>query len=59
MIEVVNRQMVYYNTRRRHSSLAYRSPLEYLHEEGILRAALAEIGPATSSNPRAQHPLIP
>lgn len=36
LTEVVNRQMVYYNSRRRHSRLAYRSPLEYLHQEGIL-----------------------
>jgi putative transposase len=28
---VVERQMEYYNTRRRHSSLAYKAPLEYLH----------------------------
>jgi putative transposase len=36
LIEVVDRQMTYYNSRRRHSSLAYRSPLEYLHQEGML-----------------------
>lgn len=33
---VVDRQMRYYNTRRRHSRLAYQSPLEYLHQEGVL-----------------------
>jgi putative transposase len=33
---VVDRQMTYYNTERRHSRLAYQSPLEYLHQEGIL-----------------------
>jgi putative transposase len=36
LIEVVDRQMMYYNHKRRHSSLAYQSPLEYLHQEGIL-----------------------
>lgn len=36
LTEIVHRQMVYYNARRRHSRLAYRSPLEYLHQEGIL-----------------------
>lgn len=36
LIEVVDRQMEYSNTRRRHSRLAYRSPLEYLNQEGIL-----------------------
>jgi putative transposase len=36
LIEVVDRQMEYYNRRRRHSRLANRCPLEYLHQEGIL-----------------------
>jgi putative transposase len=36
LIEVVDRQMTYYNAKRRHSRLANRCPLEYLHQEGIL-----------------------
>ena len=28
--KVIERQMAYYNERRRHSSLDYRSPVEYL-----------------------------
>lgn len=41
LIEIVNRQMTYYNTRRRHSRLAYQSPLAYLHQEGILPSCLS------------------
>jgi putative transposase len=36
LIKVVDRQMTYYNAKRRHSRLANRCPLEYLHQEGIL-----------------------
>ncbi len=36
VIEIVDRQMRYYNSKRRHSRLAYQTPLEYLHTEGIL-----------------------
>lgn len=41
LVEIVERQMRYYNTRRRHSRLANRSPLEYLHREGILPSRLS------------------
>lgn len=41
VMEIVDRQMIYYNTQRRHSRLAYRSPLEYLHQEGILPNCLS------------------
>lgn len=43
LIKVVDRQMVYYNTKRRHSKLAYQSPLEYLHQEKILSNRLSQI----------------
>jgi transposase InsO family protein len=36
LAQLVDQQMVYYNTRRRHSSLAYMTPIEYLQQEGIL-----------------------
>jgi putative transposase len=36
LLEVVDRQMTYYNAKRRHSRLANRCPLDYLHQEGIL-----------------------
>ena len=39
---VVHRQMVYYNTSRRHSKLAYQSPIEYLYQEGILPSRLSQ-----------------
>ena len=35
LCEVIDRQMAYYNERRRHSSLDYRSPMEYLQSQGI------------------------
>lgn len=33
---IVDRQMTYYNQKGRHSRPAYQSPLEYLHQEGML-----------------------
>jgi putative transposase len=36
VIEIVGRQIGYYNTKRRHSRLAYMTPLEYLHTERML-----------------------
>jgi putative transposase len=39
---VIGRQMEYYNFERRHSSLGYRSPVEYLVSEGFIPESLAE-----------------
>lgn len=41
VIEIVDRQMGYYNTKRRHSRLAYQTPLEYLHTKGMLPRTLS------------------
>ncbi len=41
VIEIVDRQMRYYNSKRRHSRLAYQTPLEYLHTEGVLPRPLS------------------
>ena len=51
---VIGRQMDYYNNERRHSSLGYRSPMEYLTSEVILLKTLAEIGLASGSVSGAQ-----
>lgn len=56
--EVVGRQMAYYNERRRHSSLDYRSPVEYLTCEGIYLNSLAEPALSTGSAAGAQVQLI-
>lgn len=39
--EIIDRQMRYYNRERRHSGLAYQSPIEYLRGEGILPTAVS------------------
>jgi putative transposase len=52
--EVVDRQMAYYNERRRHSSLDYRSPVEYLKSEGIHVDPLAQTALSTGSAAGAQ-----
>lgn len=41
---VIGKQMDYYNSDRRHSSLGYRSPMEYLTSEGIITKMLVERG---------------
>jgi len=46
---VIERQMRYYNTKRRHSGLDYRAPVAYLKEEGIHPRVLVEIGPRSGS----------
>ena len=55
---VIGRQMDYYNNERRHSSLGYRSPMEYLTSEVILPKTLAEIGLASGSVSGAQAPAV-
>jgi len=51
---VIGKQMDYYNTERRHFSLGYRSPVEYLVSEGFMPKTLAEIGLASGSVSGAQ-----
>jgi len=46
---VIDRQMRYYNTERRHSRLDYRAPVAYLNEEGIHPRVLVETGPRSGS----------
>ncbi|MBC7093306.1 hypothetical protein H5T53_04810 [Candidatus Bipolaricaulota bacterium] len=46
---VIERQMVYYNTERRHSGLGYRAPVVYLRQEGIHPRVLVETGPRSGS----------
>jgi len=46
--------MNYYNCVRRHSSLDYRSPLEYLISKGIVPKRLAENGAKSDSAPGVQ-----
>jgi len=43
--EVIDGQMGYYNERRRHSSVGYQSPTEYLRSRGIHVEPLAQIDP--------------
>ncbi|HEU69027.1 MAG TPA: hypothetical protein ENN53_07475 [Candidatus Acetothermia bacterium] len=40
--QVVDQQMIYHNERRRHASLDYLSPVEYLASEGIHVKPLAQ-----------------
>jgi len=51
---VIGRQMNYYNCERRHSRLAYRSPMEYLISAGFIPETLAESGGKSGSAPGAQ-----
>jgi len=46
--------MKYYNCERRHSRLGYRSPMEYLVNEGFAPRTLAENGVKSGSAPGAQ-----
>lgn len=46
---VVTAQMTYYNERRRHSSLDYVAPVEYLKSEGLHLEPLAQNTPSTGS----------
>jgi len=46
---VIDRQMRYYNTERKHSGLGYRAPVAYLEEQGIYPRFLVEIGPPSGS----------
>ena len=48
VVEIVNRQIVYYNSERRHSALAYQPPERFLGScltEGVPSGILAEISP--------------
>ncbi len=54
---VIDRQMIYYNTERRHSGVGYRAPVVYLNEAGIHPRVLAETGPPGGSVLGAQVPL--
>jgi hypothetical protein len=53
---VIGRQMEYYNFERRHSSLGYRSPVEYLVSEGFIPESLAENRAKSGSALGAQAP---
>ena len=53
---VIERQMTYYNEERRHSALGYRSPVEYLEEQGIRPGVLVETGSRSGSVSGAQVP---
>jgi len=55
---VIGRQINYYNCERRHSSLNYRSPMEYFISKGIVPKMLAETGAQSDSAPGAQAPTI-
>ncbi len=57
--EVIDRQMAYYNERRRHSSLAYRPPVEYLKSQGIHVDPLALTDLSTGSAAGAQVQINP
>jgi len=46
---VIGRQINHYNCERRHSSLDYRSPMEYLINNGIVPKTLAENGAKSGS----------
>ena len=46
---VIGRQMNYYNCERRHSSLDYRSPMEYLISAGFIPETLVESGGKSGS----------
>ena len=52
--QVVDHQMTYYNERRRHSTLDYLSPVEYLKGEGIHLESLAETTLSSGSAAGAQ-----
>lgn len=47
---VIGRQMDYYNCERRHSSLDYRSPMEYLVNIGFIPETVAENGGGKSGS---------
>lgn len=51
---VIGQQMDYYNNERRHSSLGYRSPMEYLVSEGFIPKTLVENGRESGSVSGAQ-----
>ena len=51
---VVERQMRYYNERRRHSGVGYMAPVEYLRRQGIHPRVLVETGPPSGSVSGAQ-----
>jgi transposase InsO family protein len=53
---VIERQMRYYNTERRHSGVGYVPPVEYLRARGIHPRVLAETGPRSGSVLGAQVP---
>ena len=55
---VIDRQMRYYNTERRHSGLGYRAPVVYLKEVGIHPRVLVETGPPSGSVLGAQIPQL-
>jgi len=48
--------MNYAGCERRHSSLGYRPPMEYLINEGIVPKTLAETGLKSGSAPRGAGP---
>ena len=56
---VIGRQINYAGCERRHSSLDYRSPMEYLISNGIVPKTLAENGAKSGSAPGAQALLWP
>jgi len=53
---VVERQMRYYNERRRHSGVGHMPPVEYLRRKGIHPRVLVETGPQSGSVSGAQVP---
>ncbi len=59
---VVDQQMIYHNEQRRHASLDYVAPVEYLSSEGIHVKPLAQNTPSAGSTPGAHvrlHVLLP
>ena len=55
--QVIDQQMIYYNRRRRHSSLDYLAPVEYLEREGMHLEPLAHTTLSTGSATGAQVPV--
>ena len=49
LVWAIGRQMKYHNHERRHSRLGYRSPMEYLTNEGFIPKTLAEISAKSGS----------
>ncbi|MGY4706907.1 IS3 family transposase [Candidatus Bipolaricaulota sp. J31] len=53
---VIEKQIDYYNCKRWHSRLGYRSPLECLESEGFISKKLVEKGAKSGSASGAQAP---